>query len=198
MFNNMGWRVFLQSPHCSVYFSEDWTPFDVSNPTIEAMWFQHAKVNPIAPTQFNPHLSQYIVQAILKAMAKERSERHTDVSVFISALHKPAQQYLLEGNELYKVKRYDEALVAFKQAVRLDPYNVVAYHNRGYILSEVKRYQDALESYEQAIRLDPRYAAAYHNMGYVHKILGQSAAAWKCYKKAIDLGLNDEEARNRR
>src|SRR6266571_777900 len=83
-------------------------PFDVSNPTIEAMWFQHAKVNPVAPTLLNPRLSPHIEQAILKAMAKERTERHTDVSVFIGALQKPAQQCLLEGNELYKAKRYEE------------------------------------------------------------------------------------------
>ncbi len=61
-------------------------PFVVPNPTIEAMWYQHAKVDPIAPTQHNQLLPEYVERSILKALAKQRIERHANVSAFITEL----------------------------------------------------------------------------------------------------------------
>ncbi len=61
-------------------------PFIVPNPSIEAMWYHHWMVPPTSPTQFNPYLPPHIEQAILKAMAKQRDERHADIKAFISAL----------------------------------------------------------------------------------------------------------------
>ena len=64
-------------------------PFIVPNPSIEAMWYHHRMVPPTSPTQFNPYLPPHIEQAILKAMAKQRDERHADIKAFISALFPP-------------------------------------------------------------------------------------------------------------
>ncbi|MFL5589900.1 MAG: serine/threonine protein kinase [Ktedonobacteraceae bacterium] len=61
-------------------------PFIVPNPSIQAMWFQHAMIKPIPPTQLNPNLPVQIEQAILKAMAKERTDRYLDVGTFCSLL----------------------------------------------------------------------------------------------------------------
>ena len=169
-------------------------PFDVPNPTIEAMWFQHAKVNPIAPIQLNPRLPPHIVQVTLKAMAKERTGRHADVSVFIGTLQKPAQQCLAEGNDLYKAKRYEEALVACEQAIRLDPSYVLAYYNKGYVLHELKRYEEALVAYEQAIRLAPNNAGTYHNKGSVLRDLKWYKEALVAFEQAIRLDPNNAAA----
>ena len=51
-----------------------------------AMGFKHLTDNPVAPTQLNPALPMYIEQAILKAMAKQRGDRHADVQTFVAAL----------------------------------------------------------------------------------------------------------------
>lgn len=64
-------------------------PFAVPYPSIEAMWYQHAKVQPIAPRQYNTLVPIYMEQSILKAMSKERSDRYTDISAFIAALCSP-------------------------------------------------------------------------------------------------------------
>src|SRR6185312_2718195 len=55
-------------------------------PDFFAMGFKHLIDNPVAPTQLNPALPVHIEQAILKAMAKQREERHTDVRAFLAAL----------------------------------------------------------------------------------------------------------------
>lgn len=55
-------------------------------PDFFAMGFKHLTDNPVAPTQLNPALPIHIEQAILKAMAKQRGERHADVRAFLAAL----------------------------------------------------------------------------------------------------------------
>ena len=57
-----------------------------SAPDFFAMGFKHLTDYPVAPTQLNPALPMYIEQAILKAMAKQRGERHADVRTFLAAL----------------------------------------------------------------------------------------------------------------
>ncbi len=51
-----------------------------------AMGFKHMTETPMALTQFNPQLPEHIERAILRAMAKDRSERHADIAAFVAAL----------------------------------------------------------------------------------------------------------------
>ncbi|GHO43737.1 hypothetical protein KSX_19000 [Ktedonospora formicarum] len=62
-------------------------PFQFNDPGIEAMWFQHAKVQPTPPTQINASLPSYTEQAILRALAKDREQRFPSVADFLLALN---------------------------------------------------------------------------------------------------------------
>jgi serine/threonine protein kinase len=62
-----------------------------TNPSIEALWHQHAHVSPIPPRQLNPTLPEYNEVAILKAMAKKPSDRHKDVKALREGLSTPPQ-----------------------------------------------------------------------------------------------------------
>lgn len=61
-------------------------PFTVAHFSMEEMYYQHANVLPTPPRQLNPALSDYVEAALLKALAKERSKRHTNVASFLAAL----------------------------------------------------------------------------------------------------------------
>ncbi len=63
--------------------------FNIPNPTLEAFWYHHTKVEPVPPTHYNPQLPAHIEQAILTALSKDRVNRHSDVSAFTQALIKP-------------------------------------------------------------------------------------------------------------
>jgi serine/threonine protein kinase len=82
-------------------------PFAVS---YDAMWYHHAKVSPVPPSQLNPDLPLHIEYAILKAMAKERTDRYEDVAAFIAALH--ADTRAERGPDI----RY-ELTITFEEAV---------------------------------------------------------------------------------
>lgn len=60
-------------------------PFGASD--FIAMGFKHTTENPPEPSEVNPQLPGQIGQVILKAMAKERSARYTDITAFITALN---------------------------------------------------------------------------------------------------------------
>ena len=57
------------------------------------LMYKHINENPIPPKQLNPNVPEHMEQAILKAMAKKRSDRHADISAFVEALKsKPKSQ----------------------------------------------------------------------------------------------------------
>ena len=67
-------------------------PFTAPDPA--ALMFMHVYDQPQLPTQINPDIPAYIEQAIVKAMAKERLERHTDIRAFMAALQLPTDETL--------------------------------------------------------------------------------------------------------
>ncbi len=105
-----------------------------------------------------------------------------------SVPQKTKAQWLEEGNALEDLKRYNQALAAYEQAIRLDPKYTFAVVGKGNVLWHLKRFEEALAVYEQAIRFDPNYAFAYHNKGLALDKLGKSSEAKLAYDKARQLG----------
>ena len=59
-------------------------PFQASNTA--SIIAKHLTEQPLPPRKFNPELPEYIEKAILKALAKQRIDRHADISAFVTAL----------------------------------------------------------------------------------------------------------------
>jgi predicted O-linked N-acetylglucosamine transferase (SPINDLY family) len=98
-----------------------------------------------------------------------------------------AISHLDRGNALMKLRRLDEALASYDQAIKLRPGYANAYSNRGVTLHELKRLDEALASYDQAIRLRPDSAEAYNNRGLTLQELKQPHLALASYDQAIKL-----------
>ncbi|MGA2071311.1 MAG: tetratricopeptide repeat protein, partial [Sedimentisphaerales bacterium] len=81
--------------------------------------------------------------------------------------------------------RYQEAIEALKQAIRIKPDLAEAHYNLGNAYNSLGRYQDAIESYKQAIRIKPDYAEAYDNLGNAYLELSRYQDAVEAYKQAI-------------
>jgi tetratricopeptide (TPR) repeat protein len=107
---------------------------------------------------------------------------------------KTTEDWLEEGIALYELKRYEEALTAYEQAVRLDPNFAEPYSSKGALLCELKRYREALASCEEAIRLDPKNAQAYHKKGVVLYGLPRYEEALLAAQQAIRLDPNFVQA----
>jgi protein O-GlcNAc transferase len=65
------------------------------------------------------------------------------------------QVLLNHGNVLDAMKRHDEALANFDEAIRRKKSFAEAHCNRGAALTALERYDEALESFKRAIALKP-------------------------------------------
>jgi tetratricopeptide (TPR) repeat protein len=95
--------------------------------------------------------------------------------------------YITRGLALYGLKRLDEAIVAYAQAIALKPDFAEALLNRGLALEEQRRFDEALESYDRAIALKPDLAEALSNRGNVLRALGRLADALESHDRAVAL-----------
>lgn len=162
---------------------------------------------------------------VLKALSKQRTERYASVEAFVLALRgsfvrpevsvpspkaqpplaptspemasrsNTKEEWFSVGMNHRKAKRYEEALAAFDQAIRLDPRDANAYNNKGNALNALKRHEEALVAYDQTIRLDPNNADAYNNKGNVLRYaLKRYEEALAVYDQAIHLNLDPARA----
>ncbi len=58
---------------------------------------------------------------------------------------KDAYAYILKGEALYELERYEEALDAYEKAIELDADNLSIYINKGQVLSDLGRNEEALD-----------------------------------------------------
>lgn len=89
------------------------------------------------------------------------------------------------GNALRDARKLDDAVLAYRRAVELQPDYADAHNNLGNALREKGDAAAALTSCARAIELKPGYAEAYNNLGNALKDLGELDAAIAAYGKAI-------------
>ena len=80
-----------------------------------------------------------------------------------------------------------KALVAYNQAIALNPQYATAYNNRGALRNKQGDLAGARIDYDLAIALDPQDAKAYYNRGTLHKEQGDMAGARTDLDQAIAL-----------
>ena len=69
-----------------------------------------------------------------------------------------------EGIAYKEQKKYDEALAAMKEAMKINPNSAMLYNNIGTIYTEMKDYKTAISYYERALRLTPTFDIVKKNL----------------------------------
>ncbi|HOI69131.1 MAG TPA: tetratricopeptide repeat protein [Methanothrix sp.] len=94
---------------------------------------------------------------------------------------------LEKANWFYNQGEYDEAILAYDEAIRLEPEDAAAWNNKGNALDDLGRYDEAILAYDEAIRLDPEFAVAWYNKGNALRDVGKYDEAIKAYDQAISI-----------
>ena len=86
------------------------------------------------------------------------------------------------GNELYKSKKFDEALAAYDEAIALDPTNMTFVNNKAALYFTTKQWDKCIEACGEAVEVGKANRAPYEDRA---KALVRCA---KAYQKKGDLG----------
>lgn len=100
---------------------------------------------------------------------------------------------LQESEEAQRRERertyYEQALIAYEQALFQNSTDATAYRGKGNALAGLARYDEALAAYEQAIALAP-LPATFVSKGHVLTTLGRYDNAVVAYKQALALDVS--------
>ncbi|RPJ16464.1 MAG: serine protease [Desulfobacteraceae bacterium] len=83
------------------------------------------------------------------------------------------------------LKSYDDAINAFRQAVRINPKHAEAWNNLGDAYRKINRYSDAAECFRRALRIDPKYAEPWNNLGVAYGELQRHDDAVEVLRQAL-------------
>ena len=85
----------------------------------------------------------------------------------------------------------DGAIVAHKNAVKLDPRSVSAHHNLGGVLRTKGDFDGAVAAYERTLELDPEFFRVYTNLVATHYFRKDYDKAWHAVWIARSQGLDE-------
>ncbi len=80
-----------------------------------------------------------------------------------------AEELLEKGNILFKQDQYDEAIVAYNEAIGLNPDYATAWNNKAMALEMQGKYNESIVAYDEAIRLAPDDTGTQANKDYAIK-----------------------------
>lgn len=78
-----------------------------------------------------------------------------------------AQSLKEKGNECFKNQKYEEAVLHYTHAIKLDGLNYSLYSNRSSAFLHLQQYYLALEDAKETIRLQPAWAKGHFRKGEV-------------------------------
>lgn len=100
-----------------------------------------------------------------------------------------SQAYRLEreGQQLYRERKYAEAVQKLQQAVALKPNDPVLLNNLGFLYYVMGRNDDALASLQKTLAVDPKRKEAHGNLADVYRKMGRREDAKKEHEQYLAL-----------
>jgi stress-induced-phosphoprotein 1 len=99
----------------------------------------------------------------------------------VKQTQKAAKTKKEEGNELYKAKKFEEALAAYDEAIAIDPTNMTFISNKAAVHFAQKKYDECIEACLAAVEVGKNNRAPFEDRGKAY------TRAAKAYQKKKDL-----------
>jgi tetratricopeptide (TPR) repeat protein len=87
----------------------------------------------------------------------------------------------------------EEELRYYEDALKIDPNNVLALTNKGYVMYLLGRYEETIKYYDKALEVNPKYTIAWDNKGVALYKNGKFKDAENAAKKAVALEPNNTQ-----
>jgi tetratricopeptide (TPR) repeat protein len=144
--------------------------------------------------------SNYVEAWAQAGFCNEKLGHHTeaiDASKKAVALRPSAESYFNIGLASFYLKQYRESADAYRQAIKLDPYNAAdAYYALGLTYRDWAKPDEEIQAYKQAIKLKPEYTSAYERLGARYLRSKKYAEAVEIFKQLSVLKPGNASAPN--
>lgn len=161
------------------------TPFVLVAANVTAKMVTQAGRIGVSDVIVSPYQADTFKTRLKKIIEVEKSPQHVE-----------AERKYLQGLELMKAGRYDEALNAFESILSIHEHAEI-YYNMGYIKASKELYEEALECFRRATLINNDFARAYKQMAEAYLKLGRHEEAEKCLQLAGEIYMErrqDQEA----
>jgi len=136
-----------------------------------------------------PELNQQKVKSIQTAI----------LSVDVSQSTTTASQWLERGNQLWRLRRYPEAIRAFDAAIKQKPKFIhLAYYGKGLALLSSQKRPEAITAFEQGVKSQPDFVPAWYYLGAVYRGSNQLDKTLAAINQAIQLQPNNPNLYNQK
>ncbi len=98
------------------------------------------------------------------------------------------------GNIYVKMGLHDKALIAYNNAIRINPYNVKSYSGRADIYRDSMQFDKAIADFMMAIKIDSNYNYPNMSLGGIMLRLNQHEQSEAYYKRYIELSADKRDA----
>jgi tetratricopeptide (TPR) repeat protein len=102
--------------------------------------------------------------------------------------------YFLQGNMHEDVKEYDQAIVAYKQCITLEPGFAPGYNGLGFVYLEEEDFNTASQYFDQATSLDEKFILPIINKGAAQYRQNKLAAAEILFLRVLALDPKNPRA----
>ncbi|MDB9487684.1 tetratricopeptide repeat protein [Dolichospermum circinale CS-537/01] len=121
-----------------------------------------------------------------------KSIQTTILSVDVSQSNTTASQWLARGNQLWRLRRYPEAIQAFDEAIKQKPEFIhLAYYGKGLALGWSGKGSEAITALELAVKSQPDSFPAWYGLSIGYRESNQLDKALAAINQAIQLQPNN-------
>ena len=97
------------------------------------------------------------------------------------------EELVNKGIALYRQGKFEEAIQAYKEALKIDPTYVYAHYNLGLVYVAQEEFLLALESFQEAVKRRPDDPYSLYYIGYINSRLGNYQPAIDAFKKLLKI-----------
>jgi len=113
------------------------------------------------------------------------------------SLRPSAESYFNIGLASFYLKKYQDAAEAYRQSIKLDPYNAAdAQYALGLVYRDWGKPDEEIQAYKQAIRLRPDYTVAFERLGSRYLKSKKYSEAVEVFRQLAALKPGDANAPN--
>lgn len=125
-----------------------------------------------------------------------RKQRRAGGAPPAGALSPAFVQAFNNGLKLQQEGRLDDAVVAYRQAMRFNPTHPLLHSNLGVVLFNQGKWPEAIAHYQKAIAADPNMPLAHNNLGVALNAADRHDEAIVAFRRSLEFQPNSEKTLN--